>query len=62
MKEKKANTLPWDFSSLPYDQRTGNFTPAGQSYGVGHRQPIGHEGKAKKEVPAIPFGKRFPGK
>jgi len=45
---------PWDFTCPQYDQRSSNFVNAGTHYGVGHRQPIGHKGKALSEVPTLP--------
>ena len=45
---------PWDFTCPQYDQRSSNFVNAGTHYGVGHRNPIGHTGKAKMEVPTLP--------
>lgn len=45
---------PWDFRCPQYDQRSSNFVNAGTHYGVGHRQPIGHEGNPKQTVPVLP--------
>ena len=55
-KPKDGKNSPWDFSCPQYDQRTGPFVNAGTSYGVGHKQPVGHAGNAKQRVPTMPFG------
>lgn len=46
--------IEWDFRCPQYDQRSSNFVNAGMHYGVGHRQPVGHAGNPKKEVPVLP--------
>lgn len=51
---KDGINSPWDFRCPQYDQRSSNFINAGTHYGVGHRQPIGHTGPAKQEVPTLP--------
>ena len=38
---------PWDFRCPQYDQRSGCYVSAGTDYGVGHTQPVGHEGNPK---------------
>lgn len=48
---------PWDFRCPQYDQRSSVFLNAGTDYGVGHRQPVGHEGDPKMRVDTMPFGK-----
>lgn len=45
---------PWDFTCPQYDQRSSNFVNAGTHYGIGHRQPIGHEGNPKETVAVLP--------
>jgi hypothetical protein len=45
---------PWDYSCPQYDQRSSNFVNAGTHYGVGHRQPVGHEGNPKSIVDVLP--------
>ena len=45
---------PWDFRCPQYDQRSSNFLNAGTHYGVGHKQPIGHEGNPKMHVDVLP--------
>jgi hypothetical protein len=47
---------PWDFTCPQYDQRSSCFVNAGTHYGVGHKQPVGHEGNPKDKVSAMPFG------
>jgi len=48
---------PWDFRCPQYDQRSSVFLNAGTDYGVGHRQPVGHEGNPKQRVSTMPFGR-----
>ncbi len=48
---------PWDFTCPQYDQRSSNFVNAGTHYGVGHRQPVGHEGNPSVRAPTLPFGR-----
>ncbi len=48
---------PFDFTCPQYDQRSSCFVNAGTHYGVGHNQPVGHEGNAKEKVDVLPFGK-----
>lgn len=48
---------PWDFRCPQYDQRSSNFVNAGTHYGVGHRQPVGHEGNPKSTVPTLPHNR-----
>jgi len=45
---------PWDFRCPQYDQRSSNFLNAGTHYGIGHRQPVGHEGNPKRVVDVLP--------
>ncbi len=45
---------PWDFRCPQYDQRSSCFVNAGTHYGVGHRQPVGHEGNPKPIAPTLP--------
>lgn len=46
---------PFDFRCPQYDQRSSNFINAGTNYGVGHKQPVGHSGNPKREVPVLPM-------
>jgi hypothetical protein len=46
--------IEWDFRCPQYDQRSSNFVNAGTHYGVGHRQPVGHAGNPKMDVPCLP--------
>lgn len=48
---------PWDFRCPQYDQRSSCFVNAGTYYGVGHKQPVGHEGNPKENVDTLPKGK-----
>ena len=48
---------PFDFTCPQYDQRSSCFIAAGTDYGVGHTNPVGHEGNPKMKVPTLPFGR-----
>lgn len=48
---------PWNWEAPQYDQRSSCFVNAGTHYGVGHNQPVGHEGNPKERSPALPFGR-----
>lgn len=56
-KPEDGKNSPWDFRCPQYDQRSSSFVNAGTHYGVGHRQPVGHEGDPKQRVSTMPFGK-----
>ena len=53
---KDGKNTPWDFTAPEYDQRSSCFVSAGQKHGVGHRQPVGHEGNPKSDS-IIPKGR-----
>lgn len=48
---------PWDYTCPTYDERTSCYVNAGSHYGVGHRNPVGHDGPSKTRVDTMPFGK-----
>jgi hypothetical protein len=54
VKEKKEKN-PWNFTAPCYDYR--NMQSAGDFYGTGFNQPIGHKGKTKSSVDVLPMGK-----
>ena len=54
---KDGVNSPWDFRCPPYDQRHSNFVKAGTSYGVGVKQPVGHDGSPKHRVERLPYGR-----
>lgn len=54
VKEKKEKS-PWNFLAPCYDDRVK--ISAGDNYGVGHRQPVGHKGNPKQRVDVMPFGR-----
>jgi len=56
-KPKDGKNSPWDFRCPQYDQRSSNFINAGTHYGVGERQPVGHEGNPKEKVDVLPKGR-----
>lgn len=49
---------PWDFTCPQYDQRSSCFVNAGTHYGVGHRQPVGHEDNPSQMAPTLPTDRR----
>ena len=53
-KEKKS---PWNFQCPDYDERSSCYLNAGTNYGIGHRQPVGKEGKAVSRASTLPFGR-----
>ena len=53
--EKKIK--PYSFEQPKYDERSSCFVNTGSHYGVGHRQPVGHDGKVKQTVPCMPMGR-----
>ena len=57
-KPKDGKNSPWDFRCPQYDQRSSNWVNAGTHYGVGIKQPIGHENNPKKEIPTLPLDRR----
>ena len=56
-KPKDAKNSPWDFRAPCYDQRSGPWVNVGTNQGVGHKQPVGHEGNPKARVPCLPMGR-----
>lgn len=52
-KDKKS---PWDYRCPSYDERTSCYVNTGFHNGIGHRNPVGHNGKVKQRVPSLPFG------
>jgi hypothetical protein len=52
---KDGKKSPWDYRCPQYDQRSSCFVNAGTDYGVGHKQPIGHEGNPKQRVDVMPM-------
>lgn len=54
IKESKSKN-PWNFKAPCYDER--NMISAGDNYGVGFNQPVGHEGNPKERSDVLPFGK-----
>jgi hypothetical protein len=43
---------PWSFKAPSYDDR--NLANAGNKFGIGSRNPVGHEGSPKQHVDALP--------
>ena len=48
---------PWNWKAPQYDERSSCFINAGTHYGVGHNQPVGHNGDPKTRVDTMPFGR-----
>ncbi len=55
-KPQDGKKTPWDFTCPQYDQRSSCFVNAGTYYGVGHNQPVGHEGNPKSKADVLPKG------
>lgn len=56
-KLKDGKNSPWDFRCPQYDERSSCFVKAGTDYGIGHKQPVGHEGNPKQSVNVLPMGR-----
>lgn len=54
VKEKEAKN-PFNFQAPCYDQR--NMISAGDNYGKGFNQPVGHKGFPKQKSEVLPFGR-----
>jgi hypothetical protein len=54
---KSQKKSPFDFRTPPYDERSSCYINAGSHYGVGHRQPVGHEGNPKETADVLPKGR-----
>lgn len=57
--KKEKRSSPWDFRAPAYDERTSCYMGAGNHYGVGYTNPVGHEGPAKQRVATMPFGRKL---
>lgn len=53
-----GKNTPWDFRCPQYDERSSCFVNAGTHYGVGHRQPLGHEGIPTEMAGTLPRNRR----
>lgn len=53
--KEKSKKSPWNFEAPCYDERC--MISAGDNYGVGFNQPVGHTGNPKNEVPVLPRGR-----
>ena len=54
IKEKKT---PFNNPQLTYDTRSSCYINMGSHYGIGHKNPIGHEGNPKESVETLPKGR-----
>ena len=57
VKEGKKLKSPWDFTCPDYDERSSCYVNAGAHFGVGHRQPVGHDGNPKSASQVLPKGR-----
>lgn len=57
VKEGKSMKSPWNFDCPPYDERSSCYVNAGSHFGVGHKQPVGHEGNPAQRASTMPMGK-----
>jgi len=55
-KPKDGKPDVWNFEAPSYDQRSSSFIRAGVDYGVGYRQPVGHEGNGTMNSEVLPRG------
>jgi hypothetical protein len=53
-KQKKNGDYPFEFKAPPYDERSSCYMKAGDNYGVGHKQPVGHVGNPKEKAKCLP--------
>jgi|BogFormECP03_OM2_1039629.scaffolds.fasta_scaffold00001_42 hypothetical protein len=56
-KSGKKKKSPWDYQCPEYDERSSCYVHAGSNFGIGHRNPIGHDGAVKQRVATMPFGR-----
>ncbi len=54
-KSEKEKKSPWSFMAPCYDENSK--ISAGDNYGVGFRNPVGHTGNPKQFVDALPYGR-----
>ena len=52
-----GKNTPWECQQPQYDQRSSCFVNTGTHYGVGHRQPVGHEGNPSERATTLPTGR-----
>ena len=53
-----GNYKPWECKQPQYDERSSCFVNTGTHYGVGHRQPVGHEGDPAQHASTLPTDRR----
>lgn len=51
---KKTTHSYWQCKQPEYDARTSCYINCGTDFGVGHVNPVGHHGDAKKTVETLP--------
>jgi len=56
-KPKDVEKSPFSFKCPQYDNRSSCFIQAGTTYGVGMRQPVGHDGNPKTTAEVLPKGR-----
>jgi hypothetical protein len=52
--KEESKKSPWNFDCPPYDERSSCYVNAGSHYGIGHRQPVGHDGNPKERSGTLP--------
>jgi len=57
-KPEEGIRSPWDFTCPHYDQRSSCFVNAGTHFGVGHRQPVGHQDNPSGTAITLPTDRR----
>lgn len=53
----KKESSPWNFDAPTYDERSSCYVNAGNHYGVGHKQPVGHFGNPKTKSAVLPMSR-----
>lgn len=56
-KKGKEIKSPFDYAQPPYERTSSCFVNVGTHQGVGLTQPVGHTGKPKATVSALPYGR-----
>ncbi len=52
---EKQKFSAWNFEQPVLDHRSSCFVNAGNKFGVGHKNPVGHLGNAKHKVSTMPM-------
>ena len=57
-KQKKNGDYPFEFKAPAYDERSSCYMKAGNDYGVGHKNPVGHDSIPKQTVSTLPQSRK----